>query len=763
MKILYLSTFPPRECGIATFNQSLINGIQTNFKRNGGLEQEFIGVALNDSDELNEYEYPESVKFVIRQENEKDYLKAAELINNSNTDVCILQHEFGIFGGQSGIYSLPLLHRVEKPVVTVLHTILKEPSFIQKIIIQEIARQSARLVVLNKRSISFLTSIYNVPGEKIKLIEHGVPDIEPPIINPVRNFPSFKNKKLLMTFGLLNRGKGLETVIRALPKIVEKYPETIYAIVGNTHPVVAKVYGEEYRDSLKLLAKELQVDRNLVFINRFLPERELVNYLSAADVFITPYVNEAQISSGTLSYAIGAGAAALSTPYWHASELLSENRGLFFDFRDANGLASVVNDLFDNPQKLAELRENAYQYGRQIRWPNIAGKYLSLLNEVLNTHVEEKKEIKQIINPDLMPKFSLAHVLRLTDDTGIVQHAKYGIPNLKEGYCLDDNARALIMTLMLCQQKKNQEALKLLPVYLSYIQYMQRPDGNFGNFLSFDRQYRDEIASEDAFGRTIWALGFLISNPPTNSYREFADELFDNSKKHFKTLKSIRGYANTLIGVSYFLRARPGHEEMFRVLIDLTDTLVDAYKAQDDNKWLWFEDMMTYDNAILPLALFHSAEITGDEDVKKIAIETLGFLGEIYFRNDYLAPVGNNKWYNRNNGKQVALYDQQAIETMGMVLVYFQAYESTQDPRYIQKMFRSYLWFLGENSLRVPLYDHETKGCCDGLQSAGINRNQGAESTLAYIISYLTVLKAFEKEYQFQYQLPSEVETFSQS
>jgi glycosyltransferase involved in cell wall biosynthesis len=551
MKIVYLSTFPPRECGIATFTQSLINGIQANFKKTGQLEQEFI-VALNDSEDLDEYEYPQNVKFIIRQENEKDYLKAAELINNSSTDVCILQHEFGIFGGQSGIYILPLIHRLEKPVVTVLHTILKEPTFIQKIIIQEIAKQSAKLVVFNKRSINFLTTIYHVPAEKIELIEHGVPDIDPPLVNPVRNFPSFKNKKLLMTFGLINRGKGIETVIRALPKIVAKHPDTIYAIVGNTHPVVAKMYGEEYKDSLKLLATELKVDKNLLFINRFLPEKELINYLAATDIYVTPYLNEAQISSGTLSYAIGAGAACLSTPYWHASELLDDNRGLLFDFRDSNGLASIVNDLFDNPQKLTELKENAYEYGKHLRWPNIAGKYLSLLDEVASIHVIEKKEIKQIIDPDLMPKFSLTHVLRLTDDTGIVQHAKYGIPNLKEGYCLDDNARALIMTIMLCQQKKNQEALKLLPVYLSYIQYMQKTDGNFVNFLSFDRRLTDEIASEDAFGRTIWALGFLISNPPANSYREFADELFHHSIKHFKAIKSIRGYANTLIGVSYF-------------------------------------------------------------------------------------------------------------------------------------------------------------------------------------------------------------------
>ena len=761
MRIVYLSTHLPRECGIATFNNSLIKGIETNLRKKHLYVQHSI-VALNDSDDLDEYEYSDDVKYIIRQENEKDYIKAAQLINNSNTDVCVLQHEFGIFGGQSGIYILPLLHRLQKPVITVLHTVLKEPSFIQKIIIQEIARQSAKLIVFNKKAIQLLTSIYNISQDKTQLIEHGVPDLDPPLVNTVKNFPSFRGKKLLMTFGLINRGKGLETVIRALPKIVAKHPDTVYAIVGNTHPAVVKLRGEEYRDSLKLLAAELKVDKHLVFINRFLPERELINYLSAADVYITPYLNEAQISSGTLSYAIGAGAATISTPYWHASELLDENRGLLFDFRDSNALANLVNELFDNPEKLAELKENAYKYGKRLRWPNIAGKYLSVFNEVVNAPAPEKKILNQIIDPELMPKFSLAHVLRLTDDTGIVQHAKYGIPNLKEGYCLDDNSRALIMALMLYQQKRNQDALKLLPVYLSYIQYMQRSDGNFKNFLSFDRKYLDEVASEDAFGRTIWAFGHLIYNPPTNSYREFADELFRCSIPHFKDLKSIRGCANTLIGVCYFLRAHPGHEEMFRCVTELTTRLVDSYKSHKSDRWHWFEDMMTYDNAILPLALFHSVAITDDEEVKKIAIESLEFLEQLCFRNEYFAPVGNDNWYS-SNSNQVPLYDQQAIETMGMVLVYFQAYEMTQNPEYLRKMFSSYLWFLGENSLRVPLYDHETKGCCDGLQSTGINRNQGAESTLAYIIAYLTVLKAFEKEYQFQYNVSPVVETFAQS
>jgi hypothetical protein len=337
--------------------------------------------------------------------------------------------------------------------------------------------------------------------------------------------------------------------------------------------------------------------------------------------------------------------------------------------------------------------------------------------------------------------------LRLTDDTGIVQHAKYGIPNLKEGYCLDDNARALIMAIMAYQRSKSVDAFELLPVYLSYIHYMQTEDGNFRNFLSFNRQYLDEVGSEDSFGRTIWALGYLIGCAASNSYREFAIELFRKSIRHFKALKHLRGVANTAIGLSLYLKVFPTDEGLVDELAMLTQPLIDAYEGQQSHDWQWFEEKMTYDNAILPLALLHSCEITGNEKAKQIALKTMAFLDKLTLSGGYLSPVGNDGWYYR--GGTFPAFDQQAIETMAMVLMHFQAYQISREPEYIEKMFLCYKWFLGENTLRAPLYDHETKGCCDGLLPTGINRNQGAESTLAYLISHLTVLPAFELEYEY--------------
>lgn len=746
MKAAYISTYTPRECGIATFNNNLIRAINANFKDKPLLETGFV-VAMNDSDSLTEYEYPEEVKFIIRQEHQKDYIRAANYINTSSAEAVILEHEFGIYGGESGIYVLPLINRLDKPLISILHTVLREPSFIQRIIIREIATQSAKVVVMSHRAVDFLLNIYDIPLEKIQLIEHGVPDLEAPEVNPVKSLSSFRNKRVLFTFGLISRNKGLETVVRALPRIVERNPDVMYVVLGNTHPGVVKNSGEEYRDHLKRLAVQLGVERHLCFINKFVTEEELINYLTAADIYITPYLNEAQITSGTLSYAVGAGAAVVSTPYWHAQELLENERGRIFNFKDYDFLADVVNGLLENPKALATLKHNAYQYGLKLRWPKIGGEYISVLRDAIDNNDFGKNVLSQIVDPEIMPQFSLAHVRRLTDDTGIVQHAKYGIPNLKEGYCLDDNARALIMAIMAYKQNKSREALQMLPIYLSYIHYMQRDDGNFRNFLSFNRSYLDEVGTEDSFGRTVWALGYLINNAPNNSYREFAQELFHRSVPHFENLQHLRGIINTMIGLSHYLRVHSGDDGMMKRLADLTAVIVKAYKQHRTDDWHWFEEKLTYDNGIFPLALLHSCEITGDEEVRAIALESLAFLDKLTLSNGYLSPVGNDGWHHR--GRVMPIFDQQAIETMAMVLMFLQAYKVTHESTYIHKMFLSYRWFLGENTLRVPLYDHETRGCCDGLEPAGINRNQGAESTLAYLISHLVVLIAFELEYQY--------------
>ncbi|MFO7754541.1 MAG: glycosyltransferase family 4 protein [Bacteroidales bacterium] len=739
MKLAYIATYPPRECGIGTFTNNLFKSmLRGNVKQNE--ENEGFVVAINDN-EL-EYKYPDEVKATIRQDHQEEYLEAVKYINLSGADLCILQHEFGIFGGQSGVYILPLLHRLEIPLVVTLHTILKAPSYNEKAVLKEICKMAHKVVVMSNKAIEFLTTVYDVPEEKIALIEHGVPDI---YFNPEKSKKEFKleNRKVLLTFGLIGRSKGIETVINALPAVVKKYPELIYIVLGKTHPNVLRHTGEEYRISLLRLVKNLQLEKNVQFLNEFIDEQNLFKYLYACDIYITPYLSKSQITSGTLAYAVGVGAAVLSTPYWHAAELLAKGRGILFNFNDSDELAKTLTGLFDKPEELRELKNNAGEYGKKRTWPKTGEKYLSLAGKILKEEhfkVEKKESALDLL---ILPPFSLTHINRLTDDTGIIQHAKFGIPNLKEGYCLDDNSRALLMVLMAYRQKKDKQALELSPVYLSYIHYLQNADGTFRNFLSFSRNFLDEKGSEDSFGRTIWALGYLMANAPNDAYYQTGRLIFFNAAPNFEKLSSIRGIANAMIGISYYLKSNPSDDSMTEILKNLANTLLKHYHENQARDWNWFESLLAYDNGILPLSLLHSAGILNDDKITQTAIESMDFLTEHTLKDNYLSVIGNEKWYKKEGERSV--FAQQPIDAMAMVLMYHQAFHLTNNKEYLNKLYTSFLWFLGENDLRMSLYDFETKGCCDGFESYGVNRNQGAESSLSYLISHLTVLQAYEE------------------
>lgn len=739
MKIAYIATYPPRECGIGAFTHNLFKSMLAE-KADTGEKHEGFVVALNDNDLI--YKYPDEVKLTIRQDHQEDYLKAVKYINLNGADVCVLQHEFGIFGGNSGVYILPLLHRLEMPLIVTLHTILKNPSYNEKAITVEVCKMATKVVVMTHKAIEFLTGIYEVPMEKIALIEHGVPDIH---FDPEKSKKEFKleSKKVILTFGFIGRSKGIETVIRALPAVVAKHPNITYIVLGKTHPNVLRHSGEEYRIFLMRLVKSLQLEKHVVFLNEFVGEQDLFKYLYACDVYITPYLNEAQITSGTLSYAVGVGAAVLSTPYWHAAELLAEGRGRLFNFNDPDTLSATLNELLDHPEELRELKQKASEYGQRITWPKTGEKYMTLASTMVKDEPQAVEKKESVLDLLILPPFSLTHINRLTDDTGIIQHAKFGIPNLKEGYCLDDNARALLMVLMAYRQMKDMRALELSPIYLSYIHYMQNPDGTFRNFLSFSRNFLDEVGSEDSFGRTIWALGYLLGNAPNDAYYQTGRLVFFDAAPNFEKLKSIRGIANTMIGISYYLKSNPSDDSMTERLRNMAFTLVKHYQENESEDWRWFESLLAYDNGILPLALLHSAEILNDERISKIAFLSMDFLTCHTLKENYLSIIGNEKWYKKKGERSV--FAQQPIDAMAMVLMYHQAFHLSQDKDYLSKLYTSFLWFLGENDLRMSLYDFETKGCCDGFESYGVNRNQGAESSLAYLVSHLTVLQAYEE------------------
>ncbi|MBN1924207.1 MAG: glycosyltransferase family 4 protein [Prolixibacteraceae bacterium] len=738
MKIAFISTYIPRECGIGTFTNNLFNSVLVNTENQPKTNTGFV-VALNDNDLT--YKYPEEVKLTIRQDYQGDYLKAVKYINLSGADLCILEHEFGIFGGQSGVYILPLLYRLEIPLIVTLHTVLKAPSYNEKAVLQEICKMAHRIVVMSHKAIEFLTQIYQVPNEKIVLIEHGVPDIHFSSEASKKEF-KLENRKVLLTFGFIGRNKGIETVIKALPKIIAKYPNVVYIVLGKTHPNVLRHSGEEYRIYLMRLVNTLHLDKNVVFLNEFIDEQDLFKYLYASDIYITPYLNEAQITSGTLSYAVGVGSAVISTPYWHAEELLSNERGILFNFNNSDEISAIVNDLLEHPAKMNNIKKNAANYGINITWPKIGERYLELAKKILkeDSISIEKKEID--FDLLILPPFSLAHINRLTDDTGIIQHAKFGIPNLKEGYCLDDNSRALLMVLMAYRQMKDKRALELSPIYLSYIHYMQNADGTFRNFLSFNRNYLDKVGSEDSFGRTIWALGYLLYNAPNDAYFQTGRLLFNNASPNFEKLKSIRGIANTMIGICYYLKSAPSDDSMTERLRNMANILVKHYENNQSPDWKWFESLLAYDNGILPLALLHSAQILNDNKITKTAIESMDFLTMHTMKDNYLSIIGNENWFKKEGERSV--FAQQPVDAMAMILMYHQAYYLKKDKNYLNILYTSFLWFLGENDLRMSLYDFETKGCCDGFENYGVNRNQGAESSLAYLISYLTVLQAYD-------------------
>lgn len=736
-KFAYIGTYPPRQCGIGTFTRNKLVAMTAG---NAGDElHEGVVIALNEDGQ--QYDYPPEVGFVIRQAEQDDYMEAATFINNCGADICILEHEYGIFGGEDGVYILSLLQRLRIPLIAVLHTIVREPSYQQKKILQQITGLAVKVVVMTQKAVELLTANYPLRKEKVVIIEHGVPDMQFDQTTCKEEL-GFAGKKLMLTFGLISRNKGIETVIRALPPVVTKHPDLFYVVLGKTHPAVARHSGEEYREELTSLAEQLQLDEHILFLDEFVDEEKLVKFLCATDFYCTPYLNEAQITSGTLAYAAGSGSVVLSTAYWHAAELATKGLVRLFDFGNAEELSELLMDLLDHPEKMNSLKEKARSYGCQTVWSAIGKKYIQLADEILQELVPGLVKRAALDSP-LLPVFSLDHVKRLTDHLGIIQHAKYTVPDWKEGYCLDDNARALLMTVMARKDKRSTDISMLMNVYLGYIHYMQKDTGDFYNFLGFDRQLKNTVCSEDAFGRTIWALGYMLGNPSGDTYDELAKEIFLRAIPHFNEIRSPRAMANIMIGISYYLRHSPADHQMRIRLRNYATALVNLYEAHSSPGWKWFEPYVTYDNGLLPLSLLHAAVVLKDERFKEIALESTGFLADITLDKGYFSPVGNTQWYVKDGCRSA--YGQQPVDAMAMVLLFRKAYHVTGQEKYLQQMMTSFRWFLGRNELLTSLYDPESKGCADGLEKHGINRNQGAESTLAYLIARLAVAQVAEK------------------
>ncbi|MDD4178999.1 MAG: glycosyltransferase [Candidatus Margulisbacteria bacterium] len=737
LNIAFVGNYLPRMCGIATFTTDLCEATAKQLGRRSNV----FAVAVNDTEQG--YAYPRRVEFTIQKNQQGDYYEAANFINTSNADVVCVQHEYGIYGGWDGVYILSLIASLSVPVVVVLHTVLKTPTPNQKKIVQEMAQRAGRLVVMSELAVKLLREEYGIPVEKIGMFYHGTPDFTSLDNSHYKKRFRVEGNQTLLTFGLLSPNKGIETVINALPKIVQEFPKLVYIVLGKTHPNVLKEYGEKYRAGLIALVDELGLQEHVVFDDRFVSLEELYAWLMAADIYITPYLNEAQIVSGTLSYAVGAGTAIISTPYWHAKELLADGRGRLINFADSEALAAALHELLSDKAKLKLLRDKTYKFGRQMRWDKVSEKYLELFRQ---TAAAAGKKSVPLKTPALLmrePVFDLAHLKRLTDDTGLIQHAKYIVPDRHTGYCLDDNSRALMLCAWAFFLLQSDDAKALISTYFSFTHFMQNPDGHFRNFIDYQRHFLDETGSDDAFGRALWALGYIIWRPPRNAYRSLACECFQKALPHVRGL-NLRGKALAMLGLTAYLRCYQGDESVAALLRECADYLVNLYQEVSSDDWRWFEDIICYDNGIMPMALFQTYSLLREDKYLRVARETLEFLGKATTLNGRLSIVGSRGWYKR--GGERAQYDQQPIDAAAMVLAYQSAYRVTKEKEYLKKMRRAFGWFLGENDMGMSLYDHETKGCADGLLPEGVSLNQGGESTVSFLMALLAMIEEYEIE-----------------
>jgi len=736
--IAFVSDYAPRRCGIATFTHDLCEAVA----KQAEPVHDVFAVAVNDRPEG--YPYSNRVRFEVREPALADYRLAAEFLNINQVSVVCLQHEYGIYGGTSGAHILAMLKRLRRPLVTTLHTVLKEPSEQQHLVMQEIGRLSDRMVVMSEIARGILREVYDVPKEKIATIPHGIPDV--PFIDPSFYKDQFdvEGRKVLLTFGLLSPGKGIEYVIEALPEILKKHPEVVYIILGATHPHVKRETGEEYRNSLTRRVHELGLTEHVIFQNRFVELKELCEFLGAADIYVTPYLNEEQITSGALAYAMGAGRATISTPYWHATEMLASDRGRIVPFRDAGAIAAQVIDLLDNETRCHAMRKRAYNYCRKMVWSRVAQNYLDLYTEASESWIERRHavvpaaaEARVAEKEDELPEVDLRHLRTMTDDTGMLQHSLYCTPQRKHGYCTDDNARALIVTVLHWNLIRDESVLPLMQVYLSFLAHaMDEKTGRFRNFMNYDRSFSEVVGSEDSHTRAMWALGMAVALCPHESMIALATRLFTQALSAVESFASPRSWAFAIVGIHAYLRRFGGDSEARRFRAMLTERLVRHFTDHMSDSWPWCEDVVTYANAKLPHALLMSGKWMQRGDVIDLGKKTLAWLLEVQ-TNDrgFLSLIGTNGWYPR--GGQKAMFDQQPIEAHALVDACLEAYHVTRETYWVRRARQVFNWFLGDNDLHTPLHDFTTGGCRDGLHPDRVNENQGAESTLAWLMSLL--------------------------
>jgi glycosyltransferase involved in cell wall biosynthesis len=737
-RIAMIGNYTPRRCGIATFTADLAESLAAEAP-----ESEVWAAAMNDTPEG--YPYPTRVHFEMNEQSRGDYRLAAEFLNINGIEVASLQHEYGIYGGPAGAFILDLIGRLRMPVVTTLHTVLREPTSDQIDVTSEIARFSAKLVVMSRRAADFLRDIYGVPEEKIAFVHHGIPDLAFVDPNYYKDQFGVEGRMVAATFGLLSPNKGIEHMITAMPKIVKNHPEFMYLVLGVTHPNVKKHEGERYRTSLQHLAKSLGVAENLQFLNRFVDIQELCEFLGCADVYVTPYGNEAQITSGTLAYAMGSGKPVVSTPYWYATEMLAEERGVITPFGDAESLSTKVLELLDDPVRRHAIRKRAYLFTRDAVWSKVAQEYFKVFAEAKERGQRQPTRRFQaqavLTAAAALPEINLEYLRRMTDDTGLLQHAVFNIPDRTHGYCTDDNARALVLAVSAQDLLPGDDALASMSArYLGFLAHALNPGtARFRNFMSYDRRWEETEGSEDSQGRALWALGVTVGCAPDTGQLAVATSLFNKALPLTETFVHPRASALALIGINAYLERFTGGTGAKRVARILGRHVLREFERNATDDWYWFEDVLTYDNGKLAQALLMTGTLLEDVRMAEVGIKALEWLTEVQSSTAMFRPVGNDGWYRK--GGHRARFDQQPIEAQSMIEAYAAAYSATGESRWADLAEMVFQWYLGWNDLGAPLWDPKTGACYDGLGPEGPNLNQGAESTLAWLLSLTDMYK----------------------
>ncbi len=744
-RIAFLGNHPPRMCGLATFTGDLRNAVA------GALpDAECFVIAMSEAGAS--YQYPSDVWLQIPENDARAYGRAAEFLGDVNADVLCVQHEYGIYGDRDGERVLTLLEGATMPVVATLHTVLDNPTRGQRRVMDEVIRHAGHLVVMTERSKRILASVHDVRADRITVIPHGIPETPPS--GSKAEFDAI-GRTVLLTFGLLSPGKGIEQAIRAMPAIVARRPDALYLVVGATHPNILRREGEAHRDSLKQLAAELGVSDHVRFVDRFVDLPTLTRAIAAADIYLTPYLNEAQSVSGTLAYSFGMGKAVVSTPYWHAAELLADDRGVLVPFADPAAIASSVIDLLDDPDRLQAMRERAYALGRDMRWSRIGERYRDLFQRARLdasrrsgprlVSVAGTAAVPGVVAPlrpattdavPMVPSLNLRHLTKLLDSTGLAQHATLSVPDRAHGYCLDDNARGLILATQLMAGRASQSpASDLCDRATAFVQHAWDGElGRFRNFMSYDRHWLEAAGSDDSHGRAVWAIGTVAAAAADPSHRTWAYRLMEKAAPPVLTLTSQRAWAFALLGVLECLATRAEDLRLIRLRTVLAERLYDHLRGNRREGWTWFEGVLSYDNARLPQALIAAGHQAGRAEWTSLGIAALEWLCKAQRAEaGHFRPIGSEGFWRR--GGERAVHDQQPLEAAATVGACVAAWRATDDGTWLTEAQRAFAWFLGDNDLGQSLFDADTGGCCDGLLCDRVNRNQGAESTLAYLMA----------------------------